>query len=1090
MRLLSSIILSFLILISFGFSFERARLDENPILWNSQNKLPLIKEKNQQIGLAGALIGVSNDRLIIAGGANFPAGLPWNGGKKVLNKDIYIAKLIDGGKLKWESKYTQLPEAIAYSANVNFENGFISIGGEKKQGPVNHVSYWVWNDKSGQLIEKRLPNLPLPLTNAAASIFNNRLYILGGENIDGPTNAVWFLDLAKKEKGWQSGPSLPLPTSHATAIVQADGEGMQLYLFGGRARKPSGISDLYNQVLRLSINDKSWSAKSSIMVDHVPIPAISAASGIAFDSNNILIFGGDDGKIFHQIETYDKEIKEVKSEQEKLDLISHKLPLVEDHPGFNKAVLLYNTLTDTWTHLNDLPYSPVTTTALQWKNHIIIPSGEIHPGIRTPHILIGTPRLASSPHTRKAPKTEAPSFTQSKIKVASIGNSVTYGAGIQDRENCAYPAQLQTLLGENFIVENFGRNGATLLKKGHNPYYKTDEFKNAIDYKGDIAIIHLGLNDTDPRNWPNYRNDFESDYSWLIDTLRSSSPKMEIYICKLTPIFSGHPRFLSSTFDWYWQIQSIIPSIANANGVQIIDLNFPLHNRPDLLPDNLHPNAEGARLLAETIFNSINGYSKGFKLDEYFGDHMVLQRNKPISIHGKANAGSEVVVSFIDPTKKGVSKSTIAEQNGHWELIFPKAKAGGPYEIEIRNDTVVHKVIDVLVGDVWLASGQSNMYFPLHQSENANKEIEKANTNTHVRLLKYKPLVETANSAWNETELDQINNLQYFNGKWKKSDPTSAAEFSTIAYYFAKNIQFEKNIPIGIIELAVGGSPLISWIDRYSIEENPLLANTFTDWRKSDYIQDWCRERANKNLENSTNPKQRHPYEPAYNFEAGISKLTKFPISGLLWYQGESDANNTELFKKVFPVFVESWRTQWKEDFPIYQVQLSSIDRPSWPYFRDAQRKMNDKIPSLYMVVSTDLGDKNDVHPIKKKEIGIRLANLALQHTYNKNIKAESPLPLTLKRKGRTIEITFKHGDGLKTSDNLPLRGFKVKNAKGHFIIPQLTTIKNNKVILTLSENQLDSDIHEVVYAWEGYTDANLINLSGLPASTFNLKIQ
>src|SRR5690606_33289744 len=101
--------LSFLILISFGFSFERARLDENPILWNSQNKLPLIKEKNQQIGLAGALIGVSNDRLIIAGGANFPAGLPWNGGKKVLNKDIYIAKLIDGGKLKWESKYTQLP---------------------------------------------------------------------------------------------------------------------------------------------------------------------------------------------------------------------------------------------------------------------------------------------------------------------------------------------------------------------------------------------------------------------------------------------------------------------------------------------------------------------------------------------------------------------------------------------------------------------------------------------------------------------------------------------------------------------------------------------------------------------------------------------------------------------------------------------------------------------------------------------------------------------------------------------------------------------------------------------------------------------
>src|SRR5690606_26684398 len=145
-------------------------------------------------------------------------------------------------------------------------------------------------------------------------------------------------------------------------------------------------------------------------------------------------------------------------------------------------------------------------------------------------------------------------------------------------------------------------------------------------------------------------------------------------------------------------------------------------------------------------------------------------------------------------------------------------------------------------------------------------------------------------------------------------------------YYFAKKIQQEENIPIGIIELAVGGSPLISWIDRYSIEQNPLLAESFTDWLTSDFIQGWCRERAAKNLENSSIPNQRHPYEPAYNFEAGIAKLVNFPISGLLWYQGESDANNTELFEKEFPIFVDSWRKQWKHNFPIYQVQLSSIN--------------------------------------------------------------------------------------------------------------------------------------------------------------------
>lgn len=686
-------------------------------------------------------------------------------------------------------------------------------------------------------------------------------------------------------------------------------------------------------------------------------------------------------------------------------------------------------------------------------------------------------------------KTRSPS---EPIKVASIGNSVTYGAGISDRENNSYPSQLQKMLGRNYLVGNFGRNGATLLKKGHNPYYKTEEFKKAIDFKADVAIIHLGLNDTDPRNWPNYREEFEGDYSWLIDTLKSTNPDMKVYVCKLSPIFSGHPRFLSSTFDWYWQIQSLIPSIAEANDAQLIDFNAPLFNRPDLLPDNLHPNSEGASLLAETVFNTIKGYSKGFKLDEIFGNHMVLQRNKPISIYGKANARSQVIVSFVDANNKKQTQSTTADQRGDWQVVFPEKKAGGSYDITIENETILQKITDILIGDVWLASGQSNMYFSLNQSEQADKEIQTANQNTNIRFLKYKPLVETTNVAWSEEELNKMNTLQYFNGEWKKSDAKSAAEFSAIAYYFAKSIQQEQGIPVGIIELAVGGSPLISWIDRYSIEQHPLLANTFTDWRKSDYIQDWCRERASKNLENATNPKQRHPYEPAYNFEAGIAKLTSFPVSGLIWYQGESDANNAELFEKEFPVFAQSWREQWKDDFPIYQVQLSSINRPSWPYFRDAQRRMELEVPRLYTAVSSDLGDPSDVHPIKKKKIGNRLAKLALRHSYNKkDIVVEGPLPLKLKKDVHQIEITFKNGDGLKTSDKLPLRGFKVKNAKGHFIIPQSAVIKRDKVILTLPPNRENgANLTEVMYSWEGYSDANLINSAGLPASNFTLKIQ
>lgn len=677
-------------------------------------------------------------------------------------------------------------------------------------------------------------------------------------------------------------------------------------------------------------------------------------------------------------------------------------------------------------------------------------------------------------------------------RVACIGNSVTYGAGIENREANSYPAQLQNMLKDNYLVGNFGKNGATLLKKGHNPYYKTEEFKQVIDFKADIAIVHLGLNDTDPRNWPNFRDDFEKDYSWLIDTLLASNSEMKIYVAKMSPIFSGHPRFLSSTFDWYWQIQNTIERIANANQVELVDFHQPLYFRPDLLPDNLHPNASGATLLAKEIYTTIKGYSDGFKLNDLFQSQMVIQRNKPIRIHGKANTGSEVFINITNSDTKTVqSQTTKANQKGNWEVTFQEMHAGGPYTITINNDSKAYQLSDVLLGDVWLASGQSNMYFPLSASENAKEEIQNFSSNPNIRYLKFKPLAETNDVKWEDEVLNKINDLNYFYGHWKKSSEESASEFSAIAYYFARNVQFEENIPIGIIELAVGGSPLISWIDRKRIESNPLLANTLTNWITSDYIQDWCRARASKNIQNTDNPKQRHPYEPAYNFEAGISKLTNLSISGLIWYQGESDANNAELYEKEFPIFVKSWREQWQDEFPIYHVQLSSIDRPSWPYFRETQRKLSEQIEGLYMAVSSDLGDKKDVHPKKKEEIGIRLANLALKHTYNlEKGNVHGPLPIHAEQKNKQVVISFQYGEGLKTSDGQPLRGFRLKTGKGDFISPSSITIHKNKILLkTPSTIEID-EIKEVFYAWEGYTDANLINSARLPASTFNIKIQ
>ena len=171
-----------------------------------------------------------------------------------------------------------------------------------------------------------------------------------------------------------------------------------------------------------------------------------------------------------------------------------------------------------------------------------------------------------------------PSMSQKKIRVACVGNSVTYGYGLSDREQTCYPTRLQEMLGDGYEVRNFGNSGTTLLFKGHKPYIKVQEFRDAMDFKADLVIIHLGLNDTDPRNWPEWKEEFIPNYRALIDSFRVANPKAKIWICKMTPIFHGHRRFESGTRDWHAQIQTRIEQIARTSQVRLIDL-FALYRR-------------------------------------------------------------------------------------------------------------------------------------------------------------------------------------------------------------------------------------------------------------------------------------------------------------------------------------------------------------------------------------------------------------------------------------------------------------------------------------------------------------------------------
>lgn len=674
-----------------------------------------------------------------------------------------------------------------------------------------------------------------------------------------------------------------------------------------------------------------------------------------------------------------------------------------------------------------------------------------------------------------------------RIRIACIGNSVTFGYTLPDPASQSYPALLQKRLGDSYEVINFGHSGATLLKKGHNPYYKTREFAEAIKFHPDIAVIHLGLNDTDPRDWPNYRDDFIPDYNWLIDTLRAANPRMKIYICTLTPVFTGHPRFMSGTFTWYWQLQKLIPRIAEINHTGLIDLYSAFHDRPDLITDanTLHPNVQGAAKLGEVIFQNITGDFGGLKTADIFTDNMVLQRDKPIPVWGTANAGTVVAVSLNDRT---VATHTAAD--GKWRVIFPAMKASAsPHTMTLENEGKKITFKNILVGDVWLCSGQSNMEFPLAKAAGGKETAGQADETKPFRLFRYRPYAETNAVAWDSIALAKANDLDFFSGRWRLNNNEAAAEFSAVGYYFGKKIREEENIPVGLIEVAVGGSPLISWLDRLTLEADPLFEPALHDWRHSDYIMKWCRDRAAENLKNATAPLQRHPYDPCFNFEAGIAKIIPFPIKGVIWYQGESDAENAELFGKLFPVFVKDWRSKWGYDFPLYYVQLSRINRPSWNYFRDMQRRLLKEVPNSGMAVSSDLGDSVNVHYTDKQPVGLRLADLALHDTYGRtNVVPGGPMVMDAKKTGREIVISFSESGGLRVSDGKSLRGFEVVTNKGYFL-PVKAAIENNQVIL---EVPLKEQVEKVVYGWKPYTTANLVNGAGLPASTFmmNLRIQ
>lgn len=671
--------------------------------------------------------------------------------------------------------------------------------------------------------------------------------------------------------------------------------------------------------------------------------------------------------------------------------------------------------------------------------------------------------------------------TDRKIKVACIGNSVTYGYGHKNPAETSYPAQLGKMLGEKYTVGNFGKSGATLLRKGHRPYNKQKEYSDALAFAPDLAIIHLGLNDTDPRNWPNFCDEFIPDYLALIDTLRQINPKVKIWICRMTPIFNHHPRFKSGTRDWHARIQEAVEETAKIAGTGLIDLHAPLYDRPDLFADALHPAPEGAQIIARTVYGAITGDYGGLSLPAIYTDNMVVQRDKPFTLVGKANAGDKVTARLGKE-----KKSTKADCNGRWKITFEPLATGETYRLEVKSGEKKITLDSIVAGEVWLCSGQSNMAFMLKEAKNSKEYITDAG-NHNIHIYNMKPRVITNPVSWATDDLEKLNRHDYYlPAQWEKLTPKNAADFSAVAYHFGAMLADSLKVPVGLICNAVGGAPAESFIDRQTLEFHPILADILYNWRQNDMLQDWVRQRSTQNIANSKNPFQRHPYEPCYLYESGIAPLSCYPVRGAIWYQGESNAHNKEIYEKLFLAMLQSWRNVWGENMPFYFVQLSSLNRPSWTHFRDTQRRLALTTKNCGMAVSSDCGDRYDVHPKEKKPIGRRLARLALNGTYGyKHVTPCGPQVNKVTVEGDILCLHLDNADGLCTADGKEPRTFETAEESGLFH-PATATIDGTCIYLRAKNVKKPMRVR---YGWQPYTEANLINSDSLPASTFQFII-
>jgi sialate O-acetylesterase len=550
--------------------------------------------------------------------------------------------------------------------------------------------------------------------------------------------------------------------------------------------------------------------------------------------------------------------------------------------------------------------------------------------------------------------------------------------------------------------------------------------------------------------------------------------------------------------------------VAEQEKTPFIDFNNLLADRFEILgrektreffagDDHTHTCEKGAGFNARVMAEAIRGlrlkglsdslYPSGLWLPSVFSDHMVLQRDLPVPVWGTATPGAEIKASL-----DGKTTTAVADDRGRWSLQLPEFSAGGPFELVVSSGKARFTFQDVLIGEVWLCSGQSNMDFTLAKTDK-RAFAGVTDWKNEVAAADH-PMIRMFTADWKMSEFPQRD----VPGKWQVCSPRTAGDFSAVAYYFGRNIQKDLGVPVGLLTCAYGASTIEAWIRQDALATHPQFKNLMRAYSmKSIKFRDDPRifadyGKAMAKLKSGRKP-PRHPdpvqdqHNPCVLHNGMIAPIAPYGIRGALWYQGESNLNTRHLYTDLQKTLIEDWRKQWgNPQMPFYLVQLAAYQAPSavpgsgeLPEMRDQQAKSL-TIPNTGMVVTIDIGDEKDVHPRNKKDVGHRLARLALVQTYRKEGMASGPLYRESSIQGNRILIHFNHAENGLISKNGPLKHFAIASADRKFVWAN-AVIDGDSVIVSSPEIQNPAHVR---YAWADHPEgANLYNSDGLPAAPF-----